>query len=103
MKNFLKTILLILLISSSAGIASFAATNPVDGKEVKEKNLFVLKANKKLLGASVEVIHSNGDVVTAQILAKRKMIIDFSDVKEGSYTIRITKGKQQEEFQYSKK
>jgi cell division protein FtsB len=102
MKNSLKTIVLILFISGISGISSFAGTDPNDIKEVKEKNLFVLKANKKLLGANIEVLHSNGEVVTAQILTKRKMIIDFSDVKKGEYTIRITKGKQQEEFQYSK-
>jgi hypothetical protein len=103
MKNLLKIIVLTLFISSVTGTITFGGTDPVDVKDVREKNLLVFKANKKLLGASVEVIYSNGDVLTAQILAKRKMIIDFSDVKEGAYTIRITKGKQKEEIQYSKK
>ena len=103
MKTLIKSLLLTLILTGAAGSTSIAGTNPVDVKEVKEKNLVVFKATKKLIGASVEVIHSSGDVVTAQILAKRKMIIDFSDVKEGSYTIRITKGKQTEEFAYAKK
>ena len=92
-----------LLLSGTAGASAIADTNPIAVKEVKEKNLFVFKAAKKFLGARVEVIHWNGEVVTAQILTKRKMIIDFSDVREGSYTVRISKGKQTEEFQYAKK
>ena len=102
MKTLFKSILLTLVISGSTAGASFSATDPIEAKEIKEKNLFVFKTNKKFLGASIEVLHSSGDVVTAQILAKRKMIIDFSDVKEGSYTIRVTKGKLKEEFEYKK-
>ena len=103
MKTLAKSFLLVLLFSGAARATSLAGTDPIDVREVKEKNLVVFKATKKLIGASVEVIHSSGDVVTAQVLAKRKMIIDFSDVKEGSYTIRITKGKLSEEFEYAKK
>ena len=95
----LLTLLLTVLVAGNMK----AGTDPVAVKEVKEKNLVVFKAQKKLIGASVEVIHSSGDVVTAQILAKRKMIIDFSDVKEGLYTIRISKGNNIQEFGYAKK
>jgi hypothetical protein len=33
----------------------------------------------------------------------RKMIIDFGDMKEGSYIIRISKGDQVKQFQYEKR
>ncbi len=103
MKTLVTSIFLVVMISTVASATTLSATDPIEVKEIKDKNLFVFKTSKKFLGASVEVFHSNGDVVTAQTLAKRKMIIDFTDVKEGAYIIRVTKGKQTEEFHYAKK
>lgn len=102
MKNPLKSFFLVFIISTCS-IATVSATDPIESKAVKDKNLFVFKSSKKFLGANVEVVYDNGVVLTSQILAKRKMIIDFSDVKQGAYTIRVTKGKQKEEFHYAKK
>lgn len=69
----------------------------------KYKNLFVFKTERSLIGAQVEVLSQNGDVVTSQKLQKRKMIIDFCDVRYGTYTIRVTKGNETKEFHYEKK
>jgi hypothetical protein len=69
----------------------------------KNKSLFVVKTARKFVGAKVEILSSTGSVVTSQTLQKRKMIIDFGDVKFGSYTIRISKGDQVKEFQYNKR
>jgi hypothetical protein len=65
--------------------------------------LFVLKANRKYAGATVEVYYSNGDLVTTQKIEKRRMIIDFCDTKYGEYTIRVVRGNEKKEFQYVKK
>ena len=69
----------------------------------RNKNLFVFRAEKKFVGAQVEVLYSNGEVLTSQTLKKRKMLIDFSDVKYGSYTIRVKKGNDIQEFTFEKK
>ena len=66
----------------------------------KYKNLFVFKAKKKFVGATVEIYSSNGEMITAQHLQKRKMIINFCDVQYDTYTIRIAKGNDTKEFQY---
>ncbi len=66
----------------------------------KYKNLFVFKAKKKFTGATVEIFSSNGEMVTSQQLQKRKMIINFSDVRYDTYTIRIEKGNDKQEFKY---
>lgn len=55
------------------------------------------------MGASVEVFSSEGILVTKQTLEKRKMIIDFCDVKKGDYLIRIAKGNKKKEYSFSKK
>ena len=68
----------------------------------KNKSLFVFKAKKKFVGATVEVYSSQGKLVTTQNLHKRKMIIDFADVKKDTYTIRIVKGDATKEFQFVK-
>lgn len=103
MKTLSSTLIIILILVGSVSAIPLSGSDPIEVKEIKDKNLFVFKTNKKLLGASIEVFHSNGDVVTAQILAKRKMIIDFSEVSEGTYTVVVMKGKQKQEFQYIKK
>ncbi len=102
MNTFFKFTLATLLLTSTA---VFAENTPekIDVVSSRYKNLFVFKAEKKFVGAIVEILSSNGEIVTAQRLQKRKMIIDFCDVKYGSYTIRVTKDKKVKEFQYVKK
>ncbi len=99
MKNLLIAVLLI--------ISTFAfAAGPQEKVDVvysKHQNLFVFKANRKLLGAQVEVLSADGNRVTAQRLMKRKMIIDFCDVKSGIYTIIVSKNDLVQKYEYVRK
>jgi hypothetical protein len=101
----LTKILLITLISlllvSYRGFAG--STDTVKSEGPKLKNYFVFKTNKKFLGATVEIISERGNVITSSHLLKRKLIIDFGDVKLGAYTIRLSKGNARQEFVYIKK
>lgn len=102
MKTFLLTSAFVLAI-----ISSFA-TEVTSGESVtsyssKYKNLFVFKAKKNFVGATVEIYSSNGEMITSQHLQKRKMIINFGDARYDTYTIRIAKGNNTQEFQYVKK
>jgi len=63
----------------------------------------VLKAQKKLIGATVEIISANGNLITSQQLERRKVVIDFEAVKYGTYTIRVSKGNESTEFLFVKK
>jgi hypothetical protein len=92
--------LFVLMQPLLAAVSMDGATGTVPGKH---KDLFTVKTNRKFVGAKVEILASNGNVVTSQILQKRKVIIDFGDIKYGTYTIRISKGGQIKEFQYDKK
>ena len=96
-------ILLVLIVVLSALIAKSAMAADVSQIKTKYPHLFVLKANRKYAGATVEVYYSNGDLVTTQKFEKRRMIIDFCDTKFGEYTIRVVKGNEKKEFQYVKK
>jgi len=91
-----------------AATSSFAAEETPGGESVevassKHKNLFVFKTKKKFAGATVEIYSSNGSMITSQHLQKRKMIISFSDARYDTYTIRIAKGNNTQEFHYVKK
>ena len=68
----------------------------------KEENLFVVKADKSLVGALVEIYSPNGELLTAQHLAKRKLVIDFSAADKGAYTIRVVKGDEAHELHFEK-
>ena len=53
--------------------------------------------------ATVEVHSAAGDLVTSQKLTSKKMIIDFKNVKFGTYTIQVKKNGAVQEFNYDKK
>lgn len=88
------------------GSIAFGSPTPQDSIEVVEtkyRNLFVFKADRSLIGSVVEVYHSNGELVTRQVLSKRKMVIDFCDVKFGNYVIKVVKEGVAREFAYEKR
>lgn len=100
MKTFISIIVtLFVLTAAHAGPGDDEA---VDGGS-KEKDLFVFKTDKKLVGATVEIYTSEGELVTSQQLNKRKMVIDFGPVSKDTYTIRVVKGDETKEFHYEKK
>lgn len=102
MKNLMRISLAVLLISVSV-ISQALPREEIVTVPTKYKNLFVFKAEKEYVGATVEVYYSNGDLVTTHKLEKRKMIIDFCDTKFGEYTIKVVKGNKKQEFYYVKK
>ena len=69
----------------------------------RESSLFILKAEKGFVGATVEIFHISGDLLASQPLQKRKVVIDFGSVQYGTYIIRLTKGDKIQEYQYTKK
>jgi hypothetical protein len=99
MKTLIKVLVAGCLFISSAAFADDVIPVPA----YKHKNLFVLKAQKKFKGAKVEVFHANGELITSHNMQKRKMIIDFGSVQRGTYVIRLTKGSEVQEFQYTSK
>jgi len=101
--KFLKTLLLLSLITASLSVSARRITDVVRTGDPKHESLYVLKTDKQLVGAQVEVFFSNGKLITAQKLQKKKMIIDFTDAKLGTYTIRVTKGGTTKDFRYIKK
>ena len=102
MKAFINMSIVALIFFSSTVVVG-APSDEISLVGSKYKNLFVFKTERKLVGAKVEVLSENGEVVTSQVLQKRKMIIDFCDVRYGTYTIRVSKDGNVKEYQYTKK
>jgi hypothetical protein len=105
MKKIIFKILLITAIFSAPAMAGALQDSDPEGVEEvvsRDKDLFVFKTKRQFVGAKVEVFLSNGDLVTAQRLLRKKMIIDFGDATDGTYTIRVSKGDKTKEFQFVK-
>jgi hypothetical protein len=100
MKTLFAVVVALLIVTTGQ------ASNPEDAiilGQTKIKSLFVYKTQRKFVGAVVEVYTSNGDLLTAQNLQKRKLIIDFGSVLKDTYTIRVVKGNDIREFQFVKR
>jgi hypothetical protein len=102
MKTMIR-VLLVTMLAGSVATAKAAPSNDINMINTKFQHLFVFKAKRKYLGATVEVYYSNGDLITSEKLGKRRMIIDFCDTKLGEYTIRVVKDDKRKEFSYIKK
>lgn len=96
--NILAVFFLFLSITASAH-----GVDEGEYEKEKQKNLFVMKADKKFRGAKVEVLSATGNVITSGSLEKRKVVIDFNAVKFGTYTIRVSKGDETKEFHFVKR
>lgn len=99
----LSKILTVSLVLISAALMAAPHSDSVSVVETNKKNLFVFKINDDMRGGEVMVIHSSGEVVTSMEMNKKKIVIDFCDVKFGTYTIKVMKnGQEVESFTYNK-
>ena len=101
MKTFITLSISMLLV-----IGTLAVANSSDSSDIStaiNDNIFILKGAKKYKGAEVEVVSANGRLVTSQRFLKRKLIIDFKNMKSGVYNIIVKKGAVVEEFKFTKK
>ncbi|MEM1408936.1 MAG: hypothetical protein AAGG59_19285 [Bacteroidota bacterium] len=84
---------LTLVLSLIVGTA-LANTNPnvqLTRSEYQNHNILTLKVDKELLGATFQMLDSDGTVVSAYELTKKKKTIDFTDMENDEYVVRITK------------
>jgi hypothetical protein len=95
-----------ILLTTLLSLPLLVAAGPREGGDDDSRNsssVYVLKADKKFIGAKVEIFTSGGQLITAQTVDKKKMLIDFGDVKIGVYTIKLTSGGDTQSFTFEKK
>ena len=101
----LKTLLAAILITISSNM--FAEMVPADSikhqTHSSQSELIMLRIEKDQIGSEVMVFHSSGDLVMTKTVKRKKMVIDFSEVKYGSYTVILMKdGIEIESFVFNK-
>jgi hypothetical protein len=102
--DVMKTVVKIFVLGVLTVLLAIAANaKPVKEPLPKNKNLMSFKADKKFIGARVEILQENGSRIAEQILEKRKILIDFNGMREGVYTVRLVKGNDVKEFTFEKK
>jgi hypothetical protein len=94
--------LILILLAATALTAASAPVRPTLSKP-QASHLFELRIDKALRGARIAVQHTNGDVVLTEKLRKRNIMIDFSEVQKGTYTIQLRKGDRQQVYLFTKK
>jgi hypothetical protein len=88
----MKKFLLLTLLLSLAGMVRAVPVRPTVQPVRQATSLFVLEIDRSLRGARVAVQHAGGDVVLMDKIRKKRVVIDFSDVEQGTYTITLCKG-----------
>lgn len=97
MKALIKISALLMLI---AMITPAYSQGPVHVIHTRNQYQFVFKVNKEMLGAHVDIQSEDGNQINSQRLMKRKMIIDFTDLPVGHYTVVVEKDGKAESFEY---
>ena len=100
MKTLLAVVVALMIVTTGQAAKPEDAIN---ASQTKNKSLFVYKTQRKFVGAMVEIYTSNGDLLTAQNIQKRKLIIDFGTAQKDTYTIRVVKDGDTKEFQFVKR
>lgn len=68
----------------------------------KHGNKVIFRIDRKFKGGEVEVVSVNGERVMREMLYKKKLIIDFGQVKSGRYIIKLKKGMLVQKHEYQK-
>jgi len=103
MKRIEKIVLLVFLLAITCRAMALTNEEALPGTRGTMEQSFVFKADRKYIGASIEVCNENGDRLMVQKLEKRKVKIDFGQARSGEYTIRIRKNNTIQEYRYVKK
>lgn len=103
----MKTLSIILTLSFFSLSANLFASNPkLDSVATVKSNrvdVMVLKLNKEQVGGQIVITDSMGEEVSKMTIKRKKMIIDFDQVKFGVYNIKVIKeGTAVAEFSYNK-
>ncbi len=104
MKAVAKMLIVLFVLASATAFASPVSPAPsVRAVATKEQNVFEFRVDRKFKRALIEVYQADGELVAVTAISRRKMIINFNDVKAGKYVIKVKKFNQVEVFNFEKK
>ena len=96
------SILLISLFSLSTNL--YATVSEADSVVVEaQDDLYMLKVEKDLFGGQLVVTSSSGEVVSTMTIKRKRILINFEELKFGEYFVKIVKdGVEVEKYTYRK-
>lgn len=103
MKTLIAIFLSLHFVTASVVYSSKPNRSYLHQIDSNEKNVFTLKVGSQWRGAKVEVISESGGVIIQDKLNKKRMKIDFNNVKPGTYIVKISKNESQEKFNYERR
>lgn len=103
MKTLIAIFLSLHFLTASVVFTSKPSNSYLHKLELNEKNVFAIKVGSQWRGANMEVTNEFGEVILQEKLNKKRMKVDFNDMKAGTYTIKISKNESQEQFKYERK
>lgn len=88
------------ILKVSTGIANPQLTRILDNEK---RNRFSFQVDRAMLGCEVIITRTGGEQVARFSVKRKKVIIDFSNLRFGCYKVTLTKnGSKMEEFTYTK-
>ncbi len=85
------------------GLSAIARPSHPTVKKVAEgMDIVYLKISCPLIGGSIEVYNSSGELMHSEKVTRHKVIVDFYAEPSGEYTISVKKDGVTEELHYSK-
>lgn len=98
----MKSLTLILTLLAGTVLANSNPNVQITHAEYQNQNVLMLKVDKELIGATFQMLDSDGNVVSTNELTKKKRTIDFTDMQNDEYLVRITKDNFTRVFKISK-
>jgi len=96
--------LLILALTLHTGVALAKEKTAKDKSIVvsAKRNTFYFRIKGKMIGGIVEVYDANKTLLGLEELTQREMLIDFTELPTGKYTIKIKRFRSVKIFSYEK-
>jgi len=96
-----KILLILIIVQAATGSYAKCKNAPVSILSTK-RDVFYFKVDKILLGATIEVYSSKGELIFTSKITHRKAIVDFYLEDSDTYSIKLKKDDQVQEFTYVK-
>ncbi len=100
----MKTLSILLISLFSLTTHLYATVTDADSVVAKaQDDLYMLKVDKDLFGSQLVVTSSNGEVVSTMTIKRKRILINFEELKFGEYLVQIIKdGVEVEKYTYHK-
>ncbi|MEM6523826.1 MAG: hypothetical protein AAGF85_17380 [Bacteroidota bacterium] len=87
----MKSLTFILSLMVGTALANNNPSVELMRSEYQNQNILTFKIDKELIGATLQVVDAEGNVISSSTLTKKKRTIDFSDLQNTEYIVSVEK------------